>query len=216
VGQFASALKGTGFSPSVGPNYIGTLVPEGMLVFQTDPLLEVVDAHLLFPVAVSFSASDGGPRCPVSLAALVLDSPHSSPSQAMACVAFATAANAQSGAPAAMSASAQQSNVPTIKVTARRRCGCDRDGCEGQSGAWADAGGFYRQGRWEGAADPQLHEYGSEVVPSPEKLPPNTYSNQQPAAATARSTFCCWILPMPRRVPRSTVVLIDLIQANLI
>jgi VWFA-related protein len=103
----------------------------------------------------------------------------------MACVAFATAANAQSGAPAAMSASAQQSNVPTIKVTARETV---------VDVTVTDAKGNPVHGltqadftvKEDGKEQPirSFHEYGSEVVPSPEKLPPNTYSNQQPAAAS--------------------------------
>lgn len=108
---------------------------------------------------------------------------------AMACLVFATAANAQSGAPAAMSASAQQSNVPTIKVTARETV---------VDVTVTDAKGNPVHGltqadftvKEDGKVQPirSFDEFGSSTpeptTQAPPKLPPNVYSNQQPAAVS--------------------------------
>jgi VWFA-related protein len=84
-----------------------------------------------------------------------------------------------------MSASAQQSNVPTIKVTARETV---------VDVTVTDAKGNPVHGltqadftvKEDGKVQPirSFDEYGSEAVPAPEKLPPNVYSNRQPAAAS--------------------------------
>jgi VWFA-related protein len=105
----------------------------------------------------------------------------------MFCLTFAVAptALAQSGAAAARPVSAQQSNVPTIKVTARETVVdvtvTDKDG--------KPVHGLTREDftvKEDGKEQPirSFHEYGSEAVPAPEMLPPNTYSNRQPAAAS--------------------------------
>jgi VWFA-related protein len=94
-------------------------------------------------------------------------------------------AQAQSSAAAAMPASAQQSNVPTIKVIARETVVdvtvTDKDGKPVHGLTQADFAV-----KEDGKEHPirSFHEYGSEAVPAAEKLPPNTYSNRQPAAAS--------------------------------
>ena len=81
---------------------------------------------------------------------------------------------------------AQKASVPTIKVTARETV---------VDVTVTDAKGNPVHGltqadftvKEDGKAQPirSFHEYGSEAVPAAEKLPPNTYSNRQPAAVSS-------------------------------
>jgi VWFA-related protein len=80
---------------------------------------------------------------------------------------------------------AQQTTVPTIKVTARETVVdvtvTDKDGKPVHGLTQADF--TVKEDRKEQPIR-SFHEYGSEAVPVPEKLPASTYSNRQPAAAS--------------------------------
>jgi len=105
---------------------------------------------------------------------------------AMACLAFTAAPTAlcQSGAAAANQAS-PQATAPTIKVTSRETVVdvtvTDAKGNPVHGLTWEDF--TVKEDRKEQPIR-SFHEYGRETVPAPEKLPPNTYSNQQAAAAS--------------------------------
>jgi VWFA-related protein len=75
--------------------------------------------------------------------------------------------------------------VPTIKVTSRETVVdvtvTDKDGKPVHGLTQADF--TVKEDRKEQPIR-SFHEYGSEAVSAPEKLPPNTYSNRQPAAAS--------------------------------
>jgi VWFA-related protein len=80
---------------------------------------------------------------------------------------------------------AQTASVPTIKVNARETVVdvsvTDKDGKPVHGLTQADF--TVKEDRKEQPIR-SFHEYSSEAVPAPEKLPPNTYSNRQPAAAS--------------------------------
>jgi VWFA-related protein len=106
---------------------------------------------------------------------------------ATACLAFAAVptALAQSGTAATKPATVQQSNVPTIKVTASETV---------VDVTVTDAKGNPVHGltradftvKEDGKPQPirSFHEYSKQPVPEQEKLPPNTYSNRQPPAVS--------------------------------
>ena len=80
---------------------------------------------------------------------------------------------------------AQTASVPTIKVTARETvvdvAVTDKDGKPVHGLTQADF--TVKEDRKEQPIR-SFHEYSSEAVPAPEKMPPNTYSNRQPPAAS--------------------------------
>jgi VWFA-related protein len=81
---------------------------------------------------------------------------------------------------------AQQTTVPTIKVTARETVVdvtvTDAKGNPVHGLTRTDF--TVKEDRKEQPIR-SFHEYGSEAVPAAEKLPPNTYSNRQPAAVSS-------------------------------